>query len=472
MNSLDINTMQLLCTTILVVLSVLMILLWNENKNQRAGTWWCAFSILLTIDAVLVCFPELRNMEGYVYYFNIIASFSYFALMFGCLEFAGIKYDKKAIILLFVSCVIINAIGSYIAFPDVARRSIIIGFNTFGLVVSSYAISKLNKHIYYLEKYSLLSLLAIHLSLHIYWVFMELDVSVVGETLFSKSATPIYIILIFIMIALLLLNLGKIRNQLERENLKSRAIEKALSLAVRETNVANKSKSIFLTNMSHELRTPLNIILGFSEALQLQIMGPLNEKQQNFVENIHFGGKRLLFLINDLLSLSNIEAGNLNKEFEKVTPDALLNENFKILKEEGEKHPNIIYFIKDVSDCPHDSYLLVDREWITQILTALIDNTLKYAKKDGNIWVNGFLCDENTVRITIKDEGQGISEDERENVFKPFNRAGADIKAIEGTGAGLAIVKGLVEAMDGSIGFESRKGAGSTFWINLPLFRS
>lgn len=472
MNSLDINTMQMMCTAILVVLSVLMVLLWSQNKNQRAGTWWCVFSILLTVDTVLVCFPELRNMQGYVYYFNTLGSFSYFALMFGCLEFAGIKSDKKTVILLFMSCLLINAIGSYVTFPDVARRSIIIGFNTLGLCISAYAILKLNKHIYYLEKYFLLSLLVIHLGIHAYWIFIALDVSVVGETLFSKSVTPIYIVLIFITVALLLLNLGKIRHQLERENLKSRAIEKALSLAVRETNVANKSKSIFLTNMSHELRTPLNIILGFSEALQLQLMGPLNEKQKNFVENIHFGGKRLLVLINDLLSLSNIEAGNLSKTLKKISPDILLNENFEILEKEGKKHPNIIYFIKDFSDCSKGSYLLVDREWVTQILTALIDNTLKFAKKDGNIWVNGFMYDENTIRITIKDEGLGISENERENVFKPFNRAGVDNKAIEGTGTGLAIVKGLVEAMDGSIGFESRTGAGSTFWIDLPLFKA
>ena len=472
MISLDIYTMQLMCTAILVVLSVLVILLWNQNKNPKAGTWWCVFTILLTFDAVMMCFPDFRNMQGYIYYFNTVASFSYFALMFGCLEFADIKPDKKVIILIFIICLVINSIGSYIEFSDQIRRSIIVSFNTVGIIVSAYAMLKLNKHIYFLEKYSLLFLFGIHLCLHLYWLFIDFNMTAVGETHFARSAAPAYVLLIFITISLLLLNLGNIRYQLERENLKSSAVEKALSLAVRETNVANKSKSIFLTNMSHELRTPLNIILGFSEALQLEMMGPLNPKQKGFVESIHFGGKRLLFLINDLLSLSNIEAGNLNKNLIKVSPDALVNENFELLKEKGEKTLNNIFFIKDISECSKEAYLLVDKDWVSQILTALLDNTMKYAKSDGDIWINGFMSSDYTIRIAIKDEGMGIPIKEQKNVFKPFNRAGVDNKAIEGTGTGLATVKGLVEAMGGSIGFESRTGIGSTFWIDLPIFKS
>ena len=98
-----------------------------------------------------------------------------------------------------------------------------------------------------------------------------------------------------------------------------------------------------------------------------------------------------------------------------------------------------------------------------------MDNAAKYATKSGTIWINGFSLDEDYIRITVKDEGPGIKEDEQENVLKPFNRAGVESRTIEGTGTGLAIVKGLAEAMGGELSFESRKGIGSTFWIDLPL---
>jgi len=472
MATLDINTLQFMSTAILAVLSVLMVLMWIQNKHQPAGRWWCIFSILLTIDTVLSSFPELRNMQGFVYLFNTAASFAYFFLMLGCLEFAGLRINKKYVIMLFASCILLNSIGAYLTYSDVLRRTVIISFNTVGLGISGYAIWKLNKHIYYLERNFLLILLAAHLAIHGYWLYMDFEISGTYETLFSKSVTPMYVVLIFIIIALLLLTLGKIRHQLERENSKSIALKKAMSDALRETNIANKSKSIFLTNMSHELRTPLNIILGFSEALGLEMMGPLNDKQKNIVENIHFGGKRLLSLINDLLNLSNIESGNLEKKLEKIKPNLLIKQNFETLKSVAEQYNNSFYFIEDFSDFGTDTYIQVNPEWITQILSALVDNASKYGAKKGNIWLNRFILDKNHIRITIKDEGHGIHESEIENVFKPFNRAGVDNKAIEGTGTGLAIAKGLIEAMDGTIGFESRQGTGTTFWIDLPIFNS
>lgn len=325
---------------------------------------------------------------------------------------------------------------------------------------------------YKLEKTFLISLLAGHLIIHGFWVYLDLDISGTSETLFSKSVTPMYLILILIIIALLLLTLGKIRTLQEQENLKSIAIKKELSAAVRETNVANKSKSIFLANMSHELRTPLNIILGFSDALYIEMIGPINEKQKSFVESIQFGGKRLLNLINDLLYLSNVESGKLDKNFVKIKPVDLLKSNIHILEKNIVKSHNSLYFIDDYSDCEESDYLIVNKSWITQILSALIDNASKYGTPKGNIWLNIFKIDGNYIRITIKDEGQGIDASEHKNVFKPFNRAGVDNKAIEGTGTGLAIVKGLIEAMDGTIGFESRSGTGTTFWVDLPLYRN
>lgn len=111
MYNLDINTMQFMSTAILIVLSVLMLFLWAQNKDQPANAIWCVFSVLLTIDTIFSSFPEIRNMQYFVYLFNINASFAYFALMVGCFKFAGIEINKKWMAVLIISCVLINSIG-------------------------------------------------------------------------------------------------------------------------------------------------------------------------------------------------------------------------------------------------------------------------------------------------------------------------------------------------------------------------
>lgn len=427
--------------------------------------------MLLTIDTIFSTFPEIRNNLTYVYLFDVISSFSYLALMKGCLEFASIRYNRPFIFAMFVSCLIINAAGAVLEFSNDLCRAITMAYNSVALLISGYAILKLNKHIYFLERYFFMVLMAINLGIYGIWVYLLLRKEPENNILFGISATPIYFVQIFVIITLFLLILGRIRSQLERENHRSIVIKNAMIEAVRDTNVANKSKSIFLTNMSHELRTPLNIILGFSEALKMELIGPLNEKQKSFAENIHFGGKRLLNLINDLLSLSKIEAGNLSKKLEQISPEALLKDNGAILQKYIEKYNCKLLLIDDFSELGPNAYLSVNLVWIEQSLLALVDNARKYGSDRANIWLNGFALNKNTVRISIKDEGRGIAEHHRELVFKPFNRAGNDDSTIEGTGTGLAIVKGLIEAMGGKIGYESQPGMGSTFWIDLPLKR-
>lgn len=469
MNSLDTNTLQLISTIIIDVLMILMLVIWYGNKQHKSNMWWAVFSIALAFDSTLSCFTEIRNMETFVYLFNIIASLSYFSLMMGILEFTHTKISEKITNILFASCVIINLIGAYISFSDETRRAIIIGYNTLFLMISFFAIFKINSKAFILEKNSMMVLLIIHLFIHVYWAIIGFEISGTDHILFSQSVTPIYIIQFFIMINLLLLTLGRIRNELEKENQKSIAMKNALSRALIETNVANKSKSIFLTNMSHELRTPLNIIIGFSDALKLDITGPLNKKQRGFVENIHFAGNRLLNLINDLLDLSKIESGNLPPELEKIRLRDLLSSHIDSLKQHVKKYSITLHVIDDLDEIEGLVYVHGNKDWIAQILMALTDNAAKYGNKNGTIWINAFQHDKNTIRITVKDEGHGIEEGEIMNVFKPFNRAGVDSKAIEGTGAGLTIVKGLVNAMNGNINFTTQYGSGTTFWVDLPI---
>ena len=469
MNSLDTNTLQLISTIIIDVLMILMLIIWLGNKYYKSNMWWGIFSISLAFDSTLSCFTEIRNMDTFVYVFNIIASLTYFSLSMGMIEFTRTKIDRRILYFIMASCIIINLSGAYIVFSDELRRAIIIGYNTIFLMISIYAISKISSKAYLLEKNSMLFLLIAHIGIHAYWASIDFKISGIDHILFSQSVTPIYIILFFVMINLLLLTLGRIRNQLEKENEKSIAMKEAVSRALIETNVANKSKPIFLTNMSHELRTPLNIIIGFSDALKLDITGPLNEKQRGFVENIHFAGNRLLNLINDLLDLSNIESGNLPPDLEKIRLRDLLSNHVKDLMRHANNYGITLNVIDDLDEIEGLVYVHGNNDWIAQILMALTDNAAKYGNKNGNIWINAFQNDKDTIRITVKDEGHGIAENEIKNVFKPFNRAGVDSKAIEGTGAGLTIVKSLVDAMNGNIDFTTQYGSGTTFWIDLPI---
>jgi signal transduction histidine kinase len=266
-----------------------------------------------------------------------------------------------------------------------------------------------------------------------------------------------------------MLTIAKRRNQLISESRKHKKLEKSLVETLEKAQLANNEKDLFLTNMSHELRTPLNIIIGFSDALKLDITGPLNEKQRGFVENIHFAGNRLLNLINDLLDLSNIESGNLPPDLEKIRLRDLLSNHVKDLMRHANNYGITLNVIDDLDEIEGLVYVHGNNDWIAQILMALTDNAAKYGNKNGNIWINAFQNDKDTIRITVKDEGHGIAENEIKNVFKPFNRAGVDSKAIEGTGAGLTIVKGLVDAMNGNIDFTTQYGSGTTFWIDLPI---
>lgn len=471
MAELDLNTMQYLSAVIMVVLSMLMLVLWLKNKEE-AIEFWCIFAALVCFDTVLSCFPEMRNMSPYVYVYNTMSSYAYFSLMLGCLTFANLKINKIYILGLYVGCALLNRIGAVVEFSDEYRRAIIILFNAIAIIISVSAISKLSTRVYAMEKFFLLALLSMHFVIHALWMVLNFTLTSLNDRLYSQTTTSTFIILILIMIGLQLLSLGKIRYRLERANERSIAIKKALSNGVRETNVANNSKSVFLTNMSHELRTPLNIILGFSEALTMGYVGQLNDKQKSFVENIHRGGTRLLNLINDLLFLSKIETGNLKMDFEEIKPEELLTENKELFTSIARKYNCPLHFIEDFQDFNSEDRIFANKEWTKQIFSSLLDNAAKYAKRNSNIWINIFAGNEQTMRISIKDQGEGIKQDQQENVFKPFNRAGIESKFIEGTGTGLAIAKGLAEAMGGNLDFESRRGVGTTFWLELPLKRT
>ncbi len=231
---------------------------------------------------------------------------------------------------------------------------------------------------------------------------------------------------------------------------------------------SNKAKSEFLANMSHELRTPLNSIIGFSELLKQQTAGELNKKQDRYVENVINSSKFLLNLINDILDLSKVEAGKIELIIEKVSIPIVISETITLLKERAKKN-NVI--LKKELDHELD-FIDADKQRVKQILFNLLNNAIKFSKKEGGTVCINAKKEGETAIISVSDTGIGIREEDIGKLFREFAQVNPDIsKNYGGTGLGLAISKKLVELHGGNITVESRFGKGTTFTFTLPIKR-
>ncbi len=238
---------------------------------------------------------------------------------------------------------------------------------------------------------------------------------------------------------------------------------------------ANLAKSAFLATMSHEIRTPINAIMGYSDLLEAGIAGPLNGRQQDYLHRIGESTGHLLRLINDILDLSRIEAGELAVERARIVATAIIGEAVRLIRAEADRSGITVYHVCGCLDSPA---LLGDSGRVRQILLNLLSNAVKFTPQGGSIRVmcgkavppgESGLASTEHVYMSVIDTGTGIPENQLEAIFQPFVQADNGLtRAHGGSGLGLAISRQLALLMSGQITVSSKRSEGSTFTLWLP----
>jgi signal transduction histidine kinase len=239
--------------------------------------------------------------------------------------------------------------------------------------------------------------------------------------------------------------------------------QQELTEKIDEANKANAAKSRFLSRMSHELRTPMNAILGFGQLLELDAED-LTEAQNDYVRETLVAGHHLLDLINEVLDLTSIESGSFKLDMQAVGPDALMLECISLVRAlADDRQVEIINHV--VGDIPR---VYADRSRLKQVMVNLLTNAVKYNGVKGCVTLDCEIIENHRLRVNVTDSGDGLSKEQIERLFTPFERLGQG-EDIEGTGMGLVITKYLVELMGGTVGVYSTVGEGSTFWAEFVL---
>jgi hypothetical protein len=241
------------------------------------------------------------------------------------------------------------------------------------------------------------------------------------------------------------------------------ALRKARDAAV----LANKTKSEFLANMSHELRTPLNAVIGYSELLieDAEDVEPKNTSLINDLQKIHGAGSHLLSLINDVLDMSKIESGRMELDLQDLELEPLLNSIKTTVEPIALRDQN--YIVVETKDLP--ATMRTDPQKLKQILMNLMSNACKFTK-GGLVHLGAYGEPGGWVRLQVRDEGIGMTPEQRNKIFKPFVQADSSTtRRYGGTGLGLAISLRFCEILGGRIEVESEPGKGSTFEVWLPM---
>lgn len=229
---------------------------------------------------------------------------------------------------------------------------------------------------------------------------------------------------------------------------------------------ANKSKDEFLATISHELRTPLNSIIGFSDVLLEEIFGSLNNKQTMYISNISKSGKHLLSLINDILDLSKIQAGEMELNYEEFDVSNAIAE----VKTTTEPLAAKKCISMDIKIDPQLVAICADETRFRQILYNLTSNAIKFTPEKGNVTIETYRFGD-MIQVSVKDTGIGMSTEDMNQLFRPFRQLNPYLtREFEGTGLGLVLVKKFIEMHGGKIRVESKIGEGSIFSFVIPPY--
>ena len=236
-----------------------------------------------------------------------------------------------------------------------------------------------------------------------------------------------------------------------------------------ESEAANQAKSEFLANMSHELRTPLNAIIGFSQALQGQLFGPLgNEKYLDYANDINDSSNHLLELINDILDMSAIEAGAVELQEAELDVNQAADSAIRLVTPRAAKGAITIHTDID----PGLPRLYADERRLKQILLNLLSNAVKFTEAGGNVTLSASMTKDGDMLVSVSDTGIGMNEKEVDTAVSQFGQVDSSLsRKEEGTGLGLPLTQSLVELHGGALTVSSKKGEGTTVSIRFPSDR-
>jgi signal transduction histidine kinase len=232
-----------------------------------------------------------------------------------------------------------------------------------------------------------------------------------------------------------------------------------------ELETVSRHKSEFLANMSHELRTPLNAIIGFSELLQMQMAGGLNEEQLGYVEDVLESGRHLLSLINDVLDLSKIEAGKMELALSEFSLRQALEAGLTMHADRARRAGVAL----DLALHPEEITIQADERKLRQVVFNLLSNAVRFTPPGGRVEVCARLTD-GMVEVDVTDTGAGVPAADAERIFEEFRQArGTSPAGNEGTGLGLPLSRRFVELHGGHLWAESLPGEGSAFRFTMPV---